>query len=38
MITLHRRRVHVPPEDKLLGYDAETEVSKLRILLGDAYA
>lgn len=38
MITLHRRRVSVPPEDKFLGYDAEAEVSKLRILLGDAYA
>lgn len=37
MITLHRRRVSVPPEYRFLGYDAETGFSKLRILLGDGY-
>ncbi len=35
MITVYGKHIHVPPADRLLGYDAETGVSKLRILLGD---
>lgn len=36
MITLYRRRVNALPEDRFLGYDAETGFSKLRILLGNS--